>query len=274
LVRISNVEFRNNRGGGVVRQGGFIELKQSRFVDNGLGVEAGANLVLGSEVFGQVDGNNFRGGVGVYCVETKEVIIEDNIFNDHRIGLRTTSARPRVFSNQFNRNELALRVEGVAVPARLDLNVVQGGGQLLQNDSQRLVTATNNWWGHVDEASIAARISGLVEWRPFLNFDPRVPLDFALRQNYPNPFNASTVIEYQVGINDPIIEGRTRVVVEVRNMVGLIVRRLVDQLASPGFYSVVWDGRDDQGQRAASGVYYYKLGVGPIKEHKKLLFLK
>ncbi len=274
LVRISAAEFNNNSGGGVVRQGGFIELEQSRFTDNGLGVEAGANLVLGRAVFGQVDGNSFSGGIGVHCVETKEVVIENNIFNNNRIGLLTSSARPRVFSNQFNRNELALRIEGVAVPTRLDLNVVQGDGQLLQNDSQRLVTATNNWWGRIDEASIAARISGLVEWRPFLNFDPRVPLDFALRQNYPNPFNASTVIEYQVGINDPIIEGRTRVVVEVRSMVGLLVRRLVEQLASPGFYSVVWDGRNDQGRLAASGVYYYQLSVGPVKQYKKLLFLK
>ena len=104
--------------------------------------------------------------------------------------------------------------------------------------------------------------------------DPRVPLDFGLRQNYPNPFNASTVIEYQVGINDPIIEGRTRVTVEVRNMAGGLVRRLVDELASPGFYAVMWDGRNDGGQRVASGVYYYQLDVGPIAQYKKLLFLK
>ena len=48
-----------------------------------------------------------------------------------------------------------------------------------------------------------ARISGDVNWRPFLNFDPRTPLDFALGQNYPNPFNEGTQIDYQIGNQRP-----------------------------------------------------------------------
>ncbi|MGY8822982.1 MAG: immune inhibitor A domain-containing protein [Candidatus Latescibacterota bacterium] len=275
LTRVSGAVFVNNAGGGLVRQGGFIELLQSHFESNGLGAEDRANLLLGRQVFGLVEGNSFSGGsIGVRCVETKEVVIANNTFRAHQVGLLTRSARARIFSNQFNDNDLALRVEGVAVPTRLDLNVIQGDQQLLINDSEREVMATNNWWGRDDEAWIAARISGAVEWRPFLNFDPRVPLDFALRQNYPNPFNASTTIEYQIGINDPIIAGHTGVVLEIRSMVGLLVRRLVDQPASPGFYSVVWDGRNDAGDSAASGVYYYQLDIGPIAQYRKLLFLK
>ncbi len=57
-------------------------------------------------------------------------------------------------------------------------------------------------------------------------------------------------------------------------MAGLLVRRLVDELASPGFYSVSWDGRNDAGQVVASGVYYYELDIGPITQYRKLLFLK
>ena len=275
LTRVSTAVFVNNAGGGMVRQGGFIELLQGRFENNGLGVEDGANLLLGREVFGQVDGNTFWGGAtGIHCIETKEVVITNNVFRSHSIGLLSSSARPRIFSNQFDNNDLALRIEGVAVPTRFDLNVVQGTKDLLFNASEREVMAANNWWGRDDEAWIAERISGAVAWRPFLNFDPRVPLDFALRQNYPNPFNASTTIEYQIGINDPIIAGRTNVVLEVRSMVGGLVRRLVDQPASPGFYSVVWDGRNDAGEPVASGVYYYQLDIGPIAQYRQLLFLK
>lgn len=275
LTRVSGAVFVNNAGGGMVRQGGFIELLQGRFENNGLGVEDGANLLLGREVFGQVDGNTFFGGAtGIHCVETKEVVIANNVLRSHPIGLLSSSARPRIFSNQFDDNDLALRIEGVAVPLRLDINVVQGGKELLFNASEREVVAANNWWGRDDEAWIAEHISGSVSWHPFLNFDPRVPLDFALRQNYPNPFNASTTIEYQVGINDPIISGHTKVVLEVRSVVGGLVRRLVDQPASPGFYSVVWDGRSDAGERVASGVYYYQLDIGPIAQYRKLLFLK
>jgi M6 family metalloprotease-like protein len=274
LTRVGLTELKENSAGGLERQGGFLELVESRLSDNGLETAGGANLVLGPGVFGRVVENSFNGGVGIHCVETREVLIADNVLNNHRVGLVSTSARPRVSSNQFNRNELALEILGFAVPSRLDLNVVQATEHLVDNRTSSQLVATNNWWGRADEGWIEARIHGLVQWRPFLNFDPRVPLDFALKQNYPNPFNGSTLIEYQVGINDPIVEGRTQVTVEVRTLTGALVRRLVEELAAPGFYSVVWDGRNAQGERVASGAYYYQLQVGPIVQRRKLLFLK
>ena len=52
------------------------------------------------------------------------------------------------------------------------------------------------------------------------------------------------------------------------------MRRLVDELAAPGFYTAAWDGRNERGKRVASGVYYYQLQIGPIVRLNKLLFLK
>lgn len=274
VTRISQAQLRDNGVAGLWRRGGFLELTDSRFDDNGLEVESGANLVLDRGVSGRVSKNAFNGGVGIRCIETREVIVSDNTLNNHRIGLVSTSARPRISGNQFNRNQLALQITGVAVPARLNLNIVQGGERLLDNQANRSLLATNNWWGQADESWIEARISGEVEWRPFLNFDPRVPLDFWLAQNYPNPFNGTTLIDYQIGINDPIIEGRTLVTVEVRAITGGLVRRLVDELAAPGFYTTSWDGRNERGERVASGMYYCQLQVGPIVQLNKMLFLK
>jgi len=167
-----------------------------------------------------------------------------------------------------------MHISGSVVPIRLDLNVVQDSEESLVSEAGLEVVAINNWWGSDDEASIAQGMRGQIRWKPFLNFDPRSPLDFNLGQNFPNPFNASTIIEYQIGINDPIIGGYTRAVLEVRNVAGLLVRRLVDELASPGFYSVRWDGLNEAGQTVASGVYYYMLDIGPITQYRKLLFLK
>lgn len=274
LTRIDGALFADNAGGGLHRAGGYVELKESRFVDNGLGSEEAANARLGREVFGQVQGNVFSGGIGIDCFECKEIVITENVFVDYRVGLRSTSSRPRIYANEFRGGQLALQVGGSVVPARLDLNVVQGSEWLLQSEARAQVMAANNWWGSDDPGWIESRMSGMVQWKPFLNFDPRAPLDFALSQNYPNPFNSSTVIDYQIGINDPIIGGYTRATLEVRNMAGLLVRRLVDELASPGFYSVSWDGRNDAGQVVASGVYYYELDIGPITQYRKLLFLK
>jgi hypothetical protein len=156
----------------------------------------------------------------------------------------------------------------------MDLNVVQEAVTLLENKAQQNVNATNNWWGRAETEWIAERMNGQVTWQPFLNFDPRQPVAFFLDQNFPNPFNGSTVIRYTVGINEPVVTGQARTVVEVRSIVGGLVRRLVDEPAAPGIFSVVWDGRDEEGKWVASGVYYYQLQVGPIFERQRLLLLK
>ena len=274
LTRIHQAELHDNGRAGLWREGGFLSLLDSRFNTNGSAAPEEANLVLGRGTSGKVAGNSFTGGIGILCVETREVEIENNALYNHEVGLWSRNARPRIVRNQFFRNALALRVEGSAVPARLVLNGVQDSEQLLDNQSNQPLQAINNWWGNEDESWIEARISGDVRWRPFLNFDPRIPLDFALGQNYPNPFNEATQIDYQIGINDPIVAGETTVEFEVRTLTGGLVRHLVEGLASPGLYSVSWDGRDKRGERVASGMYYYVLRVGPIAHAKKMVFIK
>ena len=274
LTRINQAELHDNGRAGLWREGGYLSLLDTRFNSNGSAAPEEANLVLGRGASGKVAGNSFTGGIGIYCAETREVEIEDNALYNHEVGLWTRSARPRIVRNQFFRNALAMRMEGSVVPARLVLNGVQEGEQLIDNQTNQPLQAINNWWGNEDESWIEARISGDVNWRPFLNFDPRIPLNFALGQNYPNPFNADTQIDYQIGINDPIVAGETTVALEVRTLAGGLVRHLVEGLAAPGLYSASWDGRDERGERVASGMYYYVLRVGPIVHAKKMIFIK
>ena len=274
LMRINRAELHDNGRAGLWREGGYLSLLDSRFNNNGSSAPEEANLVLGRGASGKVAGNSFAGGIGIYCVETREVEIEDNSLYNNEVGLWSISARPRIVRNQFFSNALALRVEGSVVPARLVLNGVQEGDQLIDNRTDQSLQAINNWWGNEDESWIEARISGDVNWQPFLNFDPRIPLNFALGQNYPNPFNVGTQIDYQIGINDPIVSGETTVELEVRTLTGGLVRHLVEGLAAPGLYSTSWDGRDERGERVASGMYYYVLRIGPIAHAKKMIFIK
>lgn len=273
-VRVEAAYLWGNGRNGLERRGGFIDCRDSEFNDNGLQQGAGANLALGPRVFGRVAGNRLRGSVGIRCLQAEGVLIENNRLADHRIGLVCDSASPHIVRNEFIDNELALQLSGFRMPSRLELNAVLGAGQLLDNQSAIEVAAFNNWWGQDDESWISAHIKGPAKWRPFLNFDPRVPVDFALEANYPNPFNGSTVIGYTVGINKAAISLQSEMVVEVRALTGALVRRLVRQPASPGIYSVVWDGRDEQGQPVASGVYYCQLRVEPVQVTRKLMVLR
>lgn len=75
---------------------------------------------------------------------------------------------------------------------------------------------------------------------------------FALRQNYPNPFASSTTIAFTMPETG-------RVVLRVYDLLGNVVRTLVDGTVPAGRQRVVWDGADASGRRVAAGVYFYTL---------------
>ncbi len=77
---------------------------------------------------------------------------------------------------------------------------------------------------------------------------------YVLQQNYPNPFNPSTTIRYT-------LPQTARVVLAVYNLMGQKVRTLVDARQAPGARAVIWDGINEQGVRAPSGVYFYRLSA-------------
>ncbi len=94
-----------------------------------------------------------------------------------------------------------------------------------------------------------------------------LPGTYELGQNYPNPFNPSTTIDYSVPV-------RCHVNISVFNLLGQKVVSLVDEQKSAGSYSVTWNGRDDNNQQAATGVYFYRLQVEDRLLTKKMLLLK
>ncbi len=90
--------------------------------------------------------------------------------------------------------------------------------------------------------------------------------NFQLAQNYPNPFNSSTLISYN-------LESENRVVLEIYNALGQLIKRLVNTNQSVGNQSVVWNGDDINGKKVASGIYLYKLTIAGLQKTKKMLYL-
>lgn len=70
--------------------------------------------------------------------------------------------------------------------------------------------------------------------------------------NYPNPFNPSTTVYYQIFTAGPVE-------LSIYDLAGQLVKTLVDDYRTTGEYFVPWDGQNESGQRAASGVYHYRL---------------
>jgi bacillolysin len=99
-----------------------------------------------------------------------------------------------------------------------------------------------------------------------------IPTSFRLRDNYPNPFNPTTKIEYDV-------PSRAHVRLAVYDILGQLVRTLVDTDHSTGAYTVSWDGTNETGRQVATGMYIYRLeaadGTGSSTIlSKKMMFLK
>jgi hypothetical protein len=94
-----------------------------------------------------------------------------------------------------------------------------------------------------------------------------VPDKFSLLQNYPNPFNPATVVKFE-------IVQPAKVSLKIYNILGRLVRVLVDEEKSAGTYTTYWDGNDQNGQPVSSGIYFYKLDAGNFSEVKKMVLIK
>ena len=99
-----------------------------------------------------------------------------------------------------------------------------------------------------------------------------LPDRFALRQNYPNPFNPVTTIKYDLPA-DALVQ------LNIYDMLGRKVITLLNERKPAGYHSIVWDGKNSQGELVNSGVYFYQLSViaGDGKQFqavKKLILLK
>ncbi len=88
------------------------------------------------------------------------------------------------------------------------------------------------------------------------------PTEFSLSQNYPNPFNPTTTIRYT-------LPEKSRVRIDIYNTLGQRVETLVNSEQAAGMYNVVFNGN-----RLASGVYFYKLTAGSFIKVDKMLMLK
>lgn len=88
------------------------------------------------------------------------------------------------------------------------------------------------------------------------------PYSYSLEQNFPNPFNPATQINYQV-------KKSSFVTIKVYNLLGQLVANLFEGTASPGTYSVKFDGAD-----LPSGIYLYQMNADNFTDTKKFMLLK
>ena len=97
--------------------------------------------------------------------------------------------------------------------------------------------------------------------------DDPVTAVFNLRPGYPNPFAGDTRLQLTL----PAAE---RVVARVYSPAGRLVKTLVDTRLPAGEHFVPWDGRDERGNRVASGVYFVSAEAGADRALRKVVLLR
>jgi flagellar hook assembly protein FlgD len=91
--------------------------------------------------------------------------------------------------------------------------------------------------------------------------------------NYPNPFNPSTTISYTLPY-------QSSVELVIYDIMGAKVKSFSIPSQSSGYQSILWNGRNENGNPIASGIYLYRISIKSLENNEtfvksaKLLMLK
>jgi subtilisin family serine protease len=120
-------------------------------------------------------------------------------------------------------------------------------------------------WGRIDALAAYDAALALVTG---VDEEGGAPAATRLSANRPNPFNPVTRIDYT-------IRERSDVTLRIYDVTGRLVRELVRESGLPaGSYEATWDGLDDSGAGAPSGVYFYRLEAAAFAETRRMVLVR
>lgn len=125
-------------------------------------------------------------------------------------------------------------------------------------------TVYNDWWGYgklriLGAIGVATAVEDMA--------DGRLAPSLLLDQNWPNPFNPVTWIPF-------FLPRDGQASIRIYDARGALVKTIRDGWMNGGAHSVLWDGTDSGGRRAASGVYFCVLAHGGEQQTRKLVLLR
>ena len=89
----------------------------------------------------------------------------------------------------------------------------------------------------------------------------------SLINNYPNPFNPITSIRYNLTTDSDVT-------IMIYDLMGRVVKSLVNSKQTVGFKSIQWNATNNKGQPVSAGIYLYTIQAGEFRQTKKMVLLK
>ena len=84
---------------------------------------------------------------------------------------------------------------------------------------------------------------------------------------YPNPFSTQTTISFTLAQSG-------QVNLNVYDMTGRLIKTLANESKAPGQHSLIWDGKDSQGNAMPAGTYFYRMETAQFREAKSMILLR
>ncbi len=99
------------------------------------------------------------------------------------------------------------------------------------------------------------------------NIPPVIPMFTKLNPAYPNPFNPETNISFT--LKTPCF-----VNIAIYDIKGRKIQTLTSKNWNEGSHNLIWNGKDETGKEAGSGVYFYHMIAGKYSSTQKVVLMK
>ena len=164
-----------------------------------------------------------------------------------------------IYVSSWGSNSVYRYDNAFSLPEELVSSGHNGPADIFYNKIDNTLAVPNYYSNHVDFIPITPLDVD--------EFHEQIPLAFALSQNYPNPFNPGTTIHY-------VLPEGSSISLIIYNLLGIEIRELINEFQSAGYKTIYWDGKDNDGNSVASGVYLYTFKSNNFSQTKKMVLIK
>jgi len=206
----------------------------------------------------------FTGGIAVYndkdSIWTRYTKYNSDLLSD-RVKSITIDGKDRKWIGTFDAGLMVFDNHVWSVYNTFDSEIPSNSINEIKIDK------FGNVWVATGDAGFAILVGATSPITNINNHKNKKVLSNLLYNNFPNPFNSYTKIKY-------FVPALGNVKLMVFNLLGQKVRMLVNEIKKPGKYSTIWDGNNDNGKPASSGIYILQLKCKDKVEQKKMIFLR
>ncbi len=275
-IQTLTVEYRGEAGSRILGPGEYVVTPA--FPDTGAGSTGGKKFHI--SIASQLSAGSYR--YVIRAVDRAGIVMLFEVVFEFQTVLRAGGAPIRASDPVRSDADLSVLILSPGpIDPDTDIELVLNGTPLaftatpFEGDTTRREYVLS--WNHAPYAAgtyqIAVRLNG--EQVALLSFTVSSESGFANLMAFPNPFDDELGTRFSFSFTgaQPF-----DLLLRVYTVSGRLVYQRIERSLQPGYHQLAWDGRDDEGQKLANGIYFYKMlaksDAGDVVEQGRLVKLR